>query len=119
MQHVHTGETGADDHRIEYASLLQLGVLIRHAFSDVLFIRFFRLPGMWGYVASVGSLFRRHSVRNSGATSERLITEGRLPVPGDDELSTIQKLSSIQESPGKIGAIEYSLEEVRTLEMGT
>jgi hypothetical protein len=36
MQHVHTGETGADDYGIEPASLLQLGVLIRHAFSDVL-----------------------------------------------------------------------------------
>src|SRR5712671_4531119 len=40
MQHVHTGETGADDHRIERASLLQLAVLIRHVFSDVLFIRY-------------------------------------------------------------------------------
>src|SRR6266567_1763372 len=35
MQHVHAGETGPDDHRIERASLLQLGVLIRHAFSEV------------------------------------------------------------------------------------
>ena len=36
MQHVHAGETGADDYGIERASLLQLGVLIRHAFSEVL-----------------------------------------------------------------------------------
>jgi hypothetical protein len=39
MQHVHTSETGADDHRIERASLLQLRMLIGHAFSAVLFIR--------------------------------------------------------------------------------
>jgi hypothetical protein len=42
-----------------------------------------------------------------------------LPVPGGDKLATIQELSSIQKSPGKIGAIEYSFEEVRALEMGT
>ena len=37
MQHVHTGETRTNDYGIEHASLLQLGVLIRHAFSDVIF----------------------------------------------------------------------------------
>src|ERR1700719_2650954 len=40
MQHVHTSETGANDHRIELASLLQLRMLIRHAFSDVLVFRY-------------------------------------------------------------------------------
>jgi hypothetical protein len=29
-----------------------------------------------------------------------------LPVPSNDELGTIQKLSTIQIGPGKIGAIE-------------
>jgi hypothetical protein len=33
---VHAGEPSADDHRIEYADLFQLGPLIRHVFSDVL-----------------------------------------------------------------------------------
>ncbi len=74
---------------------------------------------MWGYIASVGNLFRRHCVRNSCSTGKRLIPEGCLPVPSNDELSTIQKLSAIQISPGKIGAIKYRLEEVRALEMGT
>src|ERR1700730_11481729 len=88
MQHVHAGETGANDYGVERASLLQLGVLIRHAFSDVLFIRYLRVAqGVRGYVASVGNLFRRHSVRNRGAAVEGLITEPRLPVPGDDELA--------------------------------
>jgi hypothetical protein len=41
MQHIHTGETGANDYGIKWASLLQLGVLIRHAFSDAFFIRYF------------------------------------------------------------------------------
>jgi hypothetical protein len=41
-----------------------------------------------------------------------------LPVPSDDELGTIQELSSIQISSGQIGAIAYRFEEVRTLEMG-
>src|SRR5580692_12316263 len=40
MQHVHTREPGADDHRVELASLLQLRMLIRHAFSDVLGFRY-------------------------------------------------------------------------------
>jgi hypothetical protein len=38
-----------------------------------------------------------------------------LPVPSNDELGTIQKLSSIQISRGEIGAIEFRFEEVRTL----
>jgi hypothetical protein len=42
-----------------------------------------------------------------------------LPVPGDDELGTIKELGAIQKSPGEISAIEYSFEEVRTLETGT
>ena len=42
-----------------------------------------------------------------------------MPVPSDDELGTIQKLSSIHVSPGEIGAIECRFEKVRTLEMGT
>src|SRR6202030_4187383 len=45
MQHVHSGETGADDHGIERASLLRVGVLIRHAFSYVLVPGTFRMPG--------------------------------------------------------------------------
>ena len=42
-----------------------------------------------------------------------------MPVPGDHELGTIKKLGSRQKGPGKIGAIEYSFEEVRALEMGS
>jgi hypothetical protein len=64
-------------------------------------------------------LFRRLPVRNSCSTGKRLIPEGCLPVPGDDELSAIQKLGFCQEGPSKIGAIKYSFEKVRALEMGT
>src|SRR6202011_634385 len=56
-------------------------------------------PGIWGYVASVGNLIRRHSVGNTGSAAERLITEGRLPVQGDDELGTIKKLGFRQKRP--------------------
>jgi hypothetical protein len=42
-----------------------------------------------------------------------------VPVPSNDELSTIQKLSSKQISPGEIGAIEHGFEEVRTFQTGT
>ena len=70
-------------------------------------------------VESIGNLFRRHSVRNGGAATERLIPKGRLPVPGNYELSAVQELGSIQKSPGKIGAIEHRFEEVRALQMGT
>jgi hypothetical protein len=59
---------------------------------------------------SVGNLSQWHSVRNRGATGKRIITEGRLPVPRDGKLGTIEKLSSGQEGPGKIGAIEHHLE---------
>jgi hypothetical protein len=58
-------------------------------------------------------------IGNGGAAVERLITEGRLPVPGNDELGTIKKLGFRQKGPGKTGAIKYSFEEVRALEMGT
>jgi hypothetical protein len=36
MQHVHAGEASSDDHRIEQTDRFQLGPLIRHVFSDVL-----------------------------------------------------------------------------------
>jgi hypothetical protein len=42
-----------------------------------------------------------------------------LPVLSDDELGTIQKLSSNQERPGKIGAIEHRFEKVRAIQVGT
>jgi len=41
-----------------------------------------------------------------------------LPVPGSDELGTIKKLSSGQEGPGKIGAVEKRFEEVRIIQVG-
>src|ERR1700730_17010842 len=65
MQHVHTGETGADDHRIERASLLHLGVLIRHAFSDVLFIRY--LP----VARACGAMSPRSATYSEGILSGR------------------------------------------------
>jgi hypothetical protein len=48
-----------------------------------------------------------------------LITVGRLPVARNDEVGTIQKLSLIQISTGKIGAIECRLEKICTLQTGT
>jgi hypothetical protein len=43
--------------------------------------------------------------------------EGRLPVPGSDELGTIKKLSSGQEGPGKIGAVEHRFEQVHAFQV--
>jgi hypothetical protein len=63
-------------------------------------------------------LFRGHPIGDRGAAAERLITQSRLPIPGGDELGTIQKLGFRQKGPGKIGTIEYCFEEVRALEMG-
>jgi hypothetical protein len=73
---------------------------------------------MWGYVASIDNLFWGPLVWNSRATAKRLITEGRLPVPADHKLGAIQKLGAGQESPCKVGTIEYRFEEVRALEVG-
>jgi len=42
-----------------------------------------------------------------------------LPVPGYYQLTAVQELGSIQKSPGKIGAIEHRLEEVRAVQLGT
>jgi hypothetical protein len=42
-----------------------------------------------------------------------------LPVPGDNELSAVQELDSIQKGPGKISAIEYRFEDVGAVEMRT
>jgi len=72
---------------------------------------------MWGYVASIDNLFWGPLVWDSRATAKCLITEGRLPVPANHELGTIQKLGSRQEGPGKIGAVEHRLEEVSALEV--
>jgi len=49
---------------------------------------------MWGYVASIDNLFWGPLVWDSRATAKRLITEGRLPVPGDNELGTIKQLAA-------------------------
>ena len=55
--------------------------------------------------------------RDRRTAAKPLIAEGRLPVPSNYQLRTIQKLRSIQVSPGKIGAIEYRFEEIRTLQV--
>jgi len=74
---------------------------------------------MWGDVGRVGNLLRGHSVWNSRATGKLVIAKGRLPVPGNYELSAVQELGSIQKSPGKIGAIEHRLKEVCAVQMRT
>src|SRR5712691_3165005 len=56
--------------------------------------------------------------RNGCAAVQRVVTEGRLPVPGDEQLGTIQELGAEQESPGKIGAVEHRFEEVCPLQAG-
>jgi hypothetical protein len=40
-----------------------------------------------------------------------------LPVPGDNELSAVQELDSIQKRPGKISAIEYRFEDVGAVQI--
>src|ERR1700675_3279782 len=60
----------------------------------------------------------RRSARNGCAAVQRVVTEGRLPVPGDEQLGTIQELGAEQESPGKIGAVEHRFEEVCPLQAG-
>jgi hypothetical protein len=42
-----------------------------------------------------------------------------LPIPGDNELSAVQELDSIQKGPGKISAIEYRFEDVGAVETRT
>jgi hypothetical protein len=64
-------------------------------------------------------LFRRHPIGDRGAAAERLITQSRLPIPGGDELGTIQKLGSSQEGFGKVGAVKHRLEQVRAFEVGS
>src|SRR5260370_28438627 len=112
MQHVHASETGADDHRIEHPTLARLQVPICHSFSDDLLSDIFPIPlGVEAMIRPrrvLGNLFRRHSVRNRGATGKRV-----MPVLGDYELSAVQELGSIQKSPGKSRAIEYRFEEPR------
>ena len=56
---------------------------------------------------------------NRGAAAECLIAECRLPVPGDDKLGTIKKLSYSQEGPGKIGTIEHRFKQVRAIQVRT
>jgi hypothetical protein len=69
---------------------------------------------------SVGPfLFWEGPFRNSRATPKLLITESRLPVPGDEELGAVQELGSIQESSGEVGAIELRLEQVCAIQTGT
>ena len=74
-------------------------------------------PGAIGFREPT-HLLRGNPIGDSRAAAERLIAEGRLPVPSNYQLRTIQKLRSIQIRPGKIGAIEYRFEEIRTLQMG-
>jgi CheY-like chemotaxis protein len=69
-------------------------------------------PGQAGLLWGVSTWDR-------SATAERLITEGRLPAPGDHERGTIKKLGSSQKGPGKIGPIEHRFESVRAVQMRT
>jgi hypothetical protein len=57
--------------------------------------------------------------RNSGAAGKRVIAKGRLPVPSNNKLRTIQKLRSVEESIGEVSAIEHRFEKVRVLQVGT
>jgi hypothetical protein len=50
---------------------------------------------------------------NSGTTAQRGIAEGRLPIPGGDELGTIQELGVVEERSGEMGTVEHRFEEVR------
>jgi hypothetical protein len=65
------------------------------------------------------SLFSWFPVWNSRTAGKRLITGGRLPVPGDHELGTIKKLRAVEKRSGKIGAIEHRFKEVRAVQMRT
>src|SRR5947207_8201728 len=61
----------------------------------------------------------RNPVRDSGAAAERVIAEGQRPVSRRDELGTIKEGGTVEERPGKIGAVEHRFEEIRTLKMRT
>ena len=50
---------------------------------------------------SIRSCTLPRSSRNSPVAAKRFIAEGRSPVPGDDELGTIQKLNAIQGPPAR------------------
>src|SRR5438477_6045050 len=64
-------------------------------------------------------LFRRSPVWDSGAAAERVIAEGQRPVWRRDELGTSKEGGTVEERPGKIGAVEHRFEEIRTLKMRT
>jgi len=58
------------------------------------------------------------SVGNGGATGKRFVAEGRLPVPGDDQLRAIQELGSSKKGSGEVCAIKHCFEKVRPLKIG-
>jgi hypothetical protein len=76
-------------------------------------------PGSSRGANQATGLSGRGPIRNSGTAAKRGIAEGRLPVPGGDELGTIEELGAIQERSGKIGAVEHRFEEVRPLHSST
>jgi hypothetical protein len=72
-----------------------------------------------GHQGPVGIvLLRRISVRNGSATGQCFVAEGRLPVPGDDQLRAIQELGSSKKGSGEVRAVENCFEQIRPLKVG-
>jgi len=59
-------------------------------------------------------LLRRISVRNGSATGKLFVPEGRLPVPGDDQLRAIQELGSIKKGSGEVRLAQGGSSEICT-----
>lgn len=64
-----------------------------HADRGVGFDEEFQAEGAGGRLEHAPrGLANRRRVRNGCAAAQRVVTEGRLPVPGDEQLGTIQEL---------------------------
>src|SRR6266851_709466 len=76
-------------------------------------------PGSSRGANQATGLSGRGPLRNIRTAAKRGIAEGRLPVPGGDELGAIEELGAMEERAGKIGAVERRFEEIRPLHSGT
>ena len=69
--------------------------------------------------APAGDLSCGFRVGNSRATGKRVVSESRLPVPGNNQLRAIEELGLTQERSRQIGAVEHCFEKVRPLNVST
>jgi hypothetical protein len=64
-------------------------------------------------------LFRRHPIGDRGAAAERSSRKADCQFRVPTSWAQLRTWASVKKAPGKIGAVEHRLEEVRALEMST